>query len=59
MCGGSKKKAAAPATPAPADMTSSNQAQAAADAAVQRANAGRIVSQTEPSSFGSELAAGG
>lgn len=59
MCGGSSKKKAAPATPAPADMTSSNQAQANADAAVQRANASKIVSETEPSSFGSELAAGG
>jgi len=58
MCGGSSKKKAAPVTPAPADMTSSNQAQANADAAVHRANAAQIVSQTESTTFGSELAGG-
>ena len=59
MCGG-KKSAPAPApVQAPiTDMSTSRQSQAQADAAVQRANASTIVSQsepTQPASFGAEL----
>ena len=59
MCGGKKKSPAPAPVQAPiTDMSTSTASQAQADAAAQRAMAGTIISQTEPTqpaSFGAEL----
>lgn len=58
MCGGGKSAAPAVIKAPKADMSTSKDSQAQANAAAQRAMAGTIVSQTEPTeagSFGAEL----
>jgi hypothetical protein len=56
MCGGKKSAPAQqPISTTSVDLNNSRASQTAADAAVHRVNAGTIVSQTEPASFGAEL----